>query len=70
MAKDCCFTRCSSVQGAASREMSGSHVGCWMPLVQCIETPDNVSGLWSQLSYTKVTKVEGWTLVGRYVEYN
>ena len=35
-----------------------------MPLVQCIEIPERVSWLWSQLSNTKVTKVDGFTPVG------
>ena len=35
-----------------------------MLLVQSIEIPERVSGLWSQLSNTKVTKVEGCTPVG------
>ena len=35
-----------------------------MPLVQCIEIPERVSGLWSQLLNTKVMKTEGCTPVG------
>ena len=35
-----------------------------MPLVQYIEIPERFSGLWSQLSNTKVTKVDGCTPVG------
>ena len=35
-----------------------------MLLVQCIEIPERFPGLWSQLSNTKVTKVDGCTPVG------
>ena len=33
--------------------------------MQWKDVPDKVPGLWSQLSYTKVTNVDGWILLGR-----
>ena len=59
--KDLCF-----VIGAVFwMLMSIGSCGFWffiwimMPLVQCIKIPERVSGLWSQMSNTKVTKVNG-----------
>lgn len=35
-----------------------------IPLVQCVEIPERVSGLWSELPNAKATKIDGCILDG------